>query len=93
MFDTIGNCHGLGDHSVIFFGVEDSQESRDYGNPSYYNKMETTTVVTILEKLYNQGLCTRDIGIIAPYRKQVSNFPRTGFPEISIQTWSEWEVV
>lgn len=63
---------------VIFHGVMGKDE-REAKSPSFFNVTEIQTLVSYLTSLFKtQGkkgipkLFARDIGIIAPYRKQVS---------------------
>lgn len=63
---------------VIFHGVMGKDE-REAKSPSFFNVTEIQILVSYLTKLFEtQGkkgipkLLAKDIGIIAPYRKQVS---------------------
>ncbi|KAF8771015.1 RNA helicase Mov10l1 like protein [Argiope bruennichi] len=55
---------------VIFHGVK-GEELREQNSPSWFNPAEVVQVAKYLQKLYNFGLSPNDVGIIAPYKKQV----------------------
>lgn len=72
--------HGVVDKGfpVIFHGVMGKDE-REANSPSFFNVSEIEVLIGYLKKLQlSQGkkglpkLSASDIGIIAPYRKQVS---------------------
>ncbi|XP_023681367.1 putative helicase mov-10-B.1 isoform X2 [Paramormyrops kingsleyae] len=65
------------DFPVIFEGVT-GKEQREQNSPSFFNVTEVEIIVQYLKKLFQtqakkglQTLSPKDIGIIAPYRKQV----------------------
>ncbi|KAG8196843.1 hypothetical protein JTE90_027556 [Oedothorax gibbosus] len=55
---------------VIFHGVK-GEEFREQNSPSWFNPTEVVQVTTYLQKLYDFGLTPDNVGIIAPYKKQV----------------------
>ncbi|XP_015917571.2 RNA helicase Mov10l1-like [Parasteatoda tepidariorum] len=55
---------------VIFHGVK-GEEHREENSPSWFNPTEVVQVTQYLQKLYDFGLKPDDVGIIAPYKKQV----------------------
>ena len=58
---------------LIFHGVS-GQDTREANSPSFFNLEEIAVVVDYVEKLLStRGILIKktDIGIIAPYRKQV----------------------
>ncbi len=63
--------------SVLFLCVQ----MRDVEAPSYYNPVEASTLVKLLQGLLSyktaggQGVSVQDIGVIATYRNQVSKEP------------------
>ncbi|XP_062855111.1 putative helicase mov-10-B.2 [Trichomycterus rosablanca] len=70
------------DFPLIFHGVKGKDE-REMNSPSFFNTSEITVVVDYLKKLLltqgKKGIATispKDIGIIAPYRKQVEKLRR-----------------
>ncbi|XP_017264229.1 putative helicase mov-10-B.1 [Kryptolebias marmoratus] len=78
---------------VIFHGVLGKDE-REANSPSFFNVSEIEVLVTYLNKLeQTQGkkglpkLSAKDIGIIAPYRKQVEKIRKA---LRSIKTLSQW---
>ncbi|XP_054154212.1 putative helicase MOV-10 [Oppia nitens] len=56
---------------INFIGVQ-GDDRQDTDCPSWYNPQEIMVICTYLEKLYKAGVQPNDIGIITPYRKQVS---------------------
>nr|XP_061802711.1 putative helicase mov-10-B.2 [Nerophis lumbriciformis] len=62
------------DFPVIFHGVTGINE-REASSPSFFNRAEIQVLMDYVEKLLQtggkNGLAPKDIGIIAPYRKQV----------------------
>ena len=57
---------------LLFFGVQGRDMSED-DSPSFYNPIEAAAVRTLIKRLLDgdMGVSTNDIGVIAPYRKQV----------------------
>ncbi|XP_035216479.1 RNA helicase Mov10l1-like [Stegodyphus dumicola] len=55
---------------IIFHGVK-GEEFREENSPSWFNPTEVVQVTKYLQKLYDFGLNPDDVGIIAPYKKQV----------------------
>ncbi|XP_007030666.2 PREDICTED: probable RNA helicase SDE3 [Theobroma cacao] len=56
---------------VLFFGIQGCDE-REGNNPSWFNRIEVSKVVDIINKLRaSTDLNEADIGVIAPYRQQV----------------------
>ena len=57
---------------LLFFGVQGRDMSED-DTASFYNPVEAAAVRTLIQRLLagQHGICTNDIGVIAPYRKQV----------------------
>lgn len=60
---------------MIFHGVK-GLEDREKNSPSYFNRLEIQILTDYVQKLMTTRLSGRkvtekDIGIIAPYRKQV----------------------
>jgi superfamily I DNA and/or RNA helicase len=59
---------------LLFFGVE-GRDISDEDSPSFYNPTEAMVVRSLITKLLEMthlGITTDQIGVIAPYRKQVS---------------------
>ncbi|KAL0043157.1 hypothetical protein WJX79_010911 [Trebouxia sp. C0005] len=62
--------------NTLFYGVR-GQQMRDGEAPSYYNPVEASTLVKLLQGLLSyktaggQGVSVQDIGVIATYRNQV----------------------
>lgn len=56
---------------VLFFGIQGCDE-REGNNPSWFNRIEASKVVDVINKLTGRGnLSETDIGVITPYRQQV----------------------
>ncbi|KAM7280885.1 hypothetical protein ACFE04_008019 [Oxalis oulophora] len=56
---------------ILFFGIQGCDE-REGSNPSWFNRIEASKVVEIIQELLGGGKLTEnDIGVIAPYRQQV----------------------
>ncbi|XVE62877.1 hypothetical protein DITRI_Ditri06bG0155000 [Diplodiscus trichospermus] len=56
---------------VLFFGIQGCDE-REGNNPSWFNRIEVSKVVDIINKLRaSTDLNEADIGVITPYRQQV----------------------
>jgi len=69
----------LQDFPVIFHGVM-GKEEREASSPSFFNRWEVDQLMDYVKKLMEKSsrkgrakLSAKDIGIIAPYRKQVAN--------------------
>jgi alpha-amylase/alpha-mannosidase (GH57 family) len=60
-----------GPPALVFHGIrgENYQEGE---SPSWYNPQEIVQTIYYLNMLYGMGLTSSDVGIIAPYQKQVS---------------------
>ncbi|ERN01585.1 probable RNA helicase SDE3 [Amborella trichopoda] len=57
---------------VVFFGIQGCDE-REGTNPSWFNRIEASKVVEIIRKLTEDAeVGADDIGVITPYRQQVS---------------------
>ena len=59
---------------MIFHEVQ-GKECREESSPSFFNAAEATTVMDYIRKLLDErrfGVVPAHIGIISPYRKQVS---------------------
>lgn len=56
---------------VLFFGIQGCDE-REGSNPSWFNRIEVSKAVEVIQKLTSTGnLSEEDIGVITPYRQQV----------------------
>ncbi|KAL3648990.1 hypothetical protein CASFOL_005393 [Castilleja foliolosa] len=57
---------------LIFMGIQGCDE-REGSNPSWFNRIEASKVVEMIKLLIEQkGMVEDDIGVITPYRQQVS---------------------
>ncbi|KAH6808908.1 P-loop containing nucleoside triphosphate hydrolases superfamily protein [Perilla frutescens var. frutescens] len=57
---------------LLFIGIQGCDE-REGSNPSWFNRIEASKTVEIIKSLIEEkGLKEEEIGVIAPYRKQVS---------------------
>ena len=71
--DYEGDAADFGGFPLLFFGVEGRDVSDD-DSPSFYNPTEAMVVRSLITKLLGMqhlGVTTDQIGVIAPYRKQV----------------------
>ncbi|WCJ23821.1 P-loop containing nucleoside triphosphate hydrolases superfamily protein [Euphorbia peplus] len=65
------------DFPVLFFGIQGCDE-REGNNPSWFNRIEASKVVEVVNKLIAEGdLDEADIGVITPYRQQVLKLKKT----------------
>ncbi|KAL2090820.1 hypothetical protein ACEWY4_013083 [Coilia grayii] len=83
---------------VIFHGVMGKDE-REANSPSFFNVTEVETLISYLSKLkLTQGkkgiptLRSKDIGIIAPYRKQVEKIKKALRSVKDLEQWSDIKV-
>ncbi|XP_022719235.1 probable RNA helicase SDE3 [Durio zibethinus] len=66
---------------VLFFGIQGCDE-REGNNPSWFNRIEVSKVVDIINKLRaSTDLNEADIGVITPYRQQVLKVKKV------LETW------
>lgn len=71
---------------VLFFGIQGCDE-REGNNPSWFNRIEVSKVVDIINKLRgSSGLNESDIGVITPYRQQVLKIKKV------LETWDLLDV-
>ncbi|KAG8096036.1 hypothetical protein GUJ93_ZPchr0013g37662 [Zizania palustris] len=69
----IFDCINLPNKSfpVLFVGIQGCDE-KEGNNPSWFNRIEASKVVSIIRNLTRGGdICEADIGVITPYRQQV----------------------
>lgn len=60
------------DFPLLFIGIQGCDE-REGSNPSWFNRIEASKTVEIIKSLIEEkGIKEEEIGVIAPYRKQVS---------------------
>ncbi|KAK3150548.1 hypothetical protein QOZ80_3AG0234620 [Eleusine coracana subsp. coracana] len=72
------DCIGLPNKSfpVLFFGIQGCDE-REGNNPSWFNRIEVSKVVSIIRSLTRAGdVREADIGVITPYRQQVTKIKK-----------------
>ncbi|KAK0092944.1 hypothetical protein PV326_000266 [Microctonus aethiopoides] len=69
--------------AIVFHGIN-GKNCQDSDSPSWYNPAEATQVYLYLMRLYNHGITENDVGIIAPYKKQVSQI-RALLTELDMQ--------
>ncbi|XVF06253.1 hypothetical protein REPUB_Repub06bG0031900 [Reevesia pubescens] len=71
---------------VLFFGIQGCDE-REGNNPSWFNRIEVSKVVDIINKLRaSTDLNESDIGVITPYRQQVLKIKKV------LETWDFFDV-
>lgn len=84
---------------MIFHGVK-GLEDRERNSPSYFNRLEIQIVTNYVEKLMTTRLSglkvtEKDIGIIAPYRKQVQKIRQflnnKRYPNIDVASVEEFQ--
>lgn len=56
---------------VLFFGIQGLDE-REGSNPSWFNRIEASKVAELIKELISRNVSQHDIGVITPYRQQVS---------------------
>jgi len=61
--------NGLG-FPMLFYGVK-GQQMREGESPSYFNPVETIKVADLISGLLKTNVTMEDIGVMAPYRRQV----------------------
>ena len=59
-------------HPVVFHGVR-GQNVQEGDSPSWFNPQEAWQTTVYIRALITSGVDPADVGIIAPYRKQVTN--------------------
>jgi len=72
------DCIGLPNKSfpVLFVGIQGCDE-REGTNPSWFNRIEVSKVVSIIRNLTRGGdVHESDIGVITPYRQQVTKIKK-----------------
>ncbi|KAJ1298699.1 hypothetical protein BS78_01G473800 [Paspalum vaginatum] len=72
------DCIGLPNKSfpVLFIGIQGCDE-REGNNPSWFNRIEVSKVVSIIRNLTRGGdVDESDIGVITPYRQQVEKIKK-----------------
>ncbi|EEF45264.1 ATP-dependent helicase NAM7, putative [Ricinus communis] len=80
---------------VLFFGIQGCDE-REGNNPSWFNRIEASKVVEIINKLIAGGnLNEVDIGVITPYRQQVLKlkkaFDDLDMPDIKVGSVEQFQ--
>ncbi|XP_051125299.1 probable RNA helicase SDE3 [Andrographis paniculata] len=56
---------------LLFIGIQGCDE-REGSNPSWFNRIEVSKVIDVIASLTEKGVREEDIGVITPYRQQVS---------------------
>lgn len=75
--DAWGNLLPNKEFPVLFIGIQGCDE-REGNNPSWFNRIEISKVVEIIRKLKRTtDLEDSDIGVITPYRQQVTKLKKT----------------
>ncbi|PUZ42738.1 hypothetical protein GQ55_9G606500 [Panicum hallii var. hallii] len=75
---SVYNCIGLPNKSfpVLFVGIQGCDE-REGTNPSWFNRIEVSKVVSVIRNLTKGGAVSEvDIGVITPYRQQVAKIKK-----------------
>lgn len=80
---------------VLFVGIQGCDE-REGNNPSWFNRIEASKVVQIVNKLIAGGkIREEDIGIITPYKQQVLKIKQTleneGMPDIKVGSVEQFQ--
>ncbi|XP_065863274.1 probable RNA helicase SDE3 [Euphorbia lathyris] len=83
------------DFPVLFFGIQGCDE-REGNNPSWFNRIEASKVVEVVNKLIAEGnLEEVDIGVITPYRQQVLKLKKTfddlDMPDIKVGSVEQFQ--
>jgi helicase MOV-10 len=85
---SIYDCIGLPNKkfSVLFFGIQGCDD-RERTSPSWFNRIEVTRVVYLITTLRGAGVTEADIGVITPYRGQVSKiYKALKMPQVLVGT-------
>lgn len=80
---------------VLFFGIQGCDE-REGSNPSWFNRIEVSKVVEVINRLTASGnLSEEDIGVITPYRQQVLKlkkaFESLNMPDIKVGSVEQFQ--
>ncbi|KDP40205.1 hypothetical protein JCGZ_02203 [Jatropha curcas] len=80
---------------VLFFGVQGCDE-REGNNPSWFNRIEVSKVVDVVNKLICAGdMNEADIGVITPYKQQVLKlkkvFDDLDIPDIKVGSVEQFQ--
>lgn len=80
---------------VLFVGIQGCDE-REGNNPSWFNRIEASKVVDIINKLTsNADLSEADIGVITPYRQQVLKIKNVletwGLPDVKVGSVEQFQ--
>ncbi|KAL5770739.1 hypothetical protein ACOSP7_014893 [Xanthoceras sorbifolium] len=80
---------------VLFFGIQGCDE-REGNNPSWFNRIEASKVVDILNQLKaTTDLNEADIGVITPYRQQVLKIKTAletrGMPDVKVGSVEQFQ--
>ncbi|XP_030021961.1 DNA replication ATP-dependent helicase/nuclease DNA2 isoform X2 [Manduca sexta] len=70
-------CSPEPDHAALFLNMESSNNTGEGNNKSCINKEEVYVILAIVDVLREGGVKANDIGIIAPFRDQVSLLRRS----------------
>uniref|UniRef100_A0A0A9D3M9 RNA helicase n=1 Tax=Arundo donax TaxID=35708 RepID=A0A0A9D3M9_ARUDO len=91
------DCIGLPNKSfpVLFVGIQGCDE-REGTNPSWFNRIEVSKVVSIIRNLTRGGdVREADIGVITPYRQQVAKIKKAleGFemPDLKVGSVEQFQ--
>ncbi|KAJ0034179.1 hypothetical protein Pint_24783 [Pistacia integerrima] len=80
---------------ILFYGIQGCDE-REGSNPSWFNRIEVSKVVEVIERLTASGnLSEEDIGVITPYRQQVLKLKKTleslDMPDIKVGSVEQFQ--
>lgn len=80
---------------LLFIGIQGCDE-REGNNPSWFNRIEASKTVEIINVLIQEkGLKEEEIGVIAPYRKQVSKIREAleclGSPKVKVGSVEQFQ--
>lgn len=90
----IGWSHLPNPQVPLLFLHVDGQERRERDSPSWFNQAEIEAVKAMAERLVADGHAPTEMGIIAPYQKQVAKIKswihsqRPRFDGIKVRAWS-----
>lgn len=80
---------------LLFIGIQGCDE-REGSNPSWFNRIEASKTMEIIKVLIqDKGLKEEEIGVIAPYRKQVSKIREAleslGSPDVKVGSVEQFQ--
>ncbi|KAK7366576.1 hypothetical protein VNO80_08569 [Phaseolus coccineus] len=94
-FMTMGDLLPNKEFPILFHGIQGCDE-REGNNPSWFNRIEASKVIEVVRRLIAGGnIKEENIGIITPYRQQVSKIKQTlenlDMPDIKVGSVEQFQ--